>query len=107
VYFDRLLDGSLRGYVSVISVAEMWRGLRLDEIEAHEALLGLFLVLPLDSDAARLAGIWMQRYESRGLGWMDAFIVATACQADLVTLTRDARLADCLADEARFVVYTA
>ncbi len=47
----------------------------------------------------------MQRYESLGLGWMDAFIVATAHQAGLITLTRDTRLANCLADEARFVVY--
>lgn len=105
VYFDRLVDGSLRGYVSVISEAEMWRGLRPGEVEDHEALLSLFIVLPLDSRAARLAGTWMQRYESRGLGWMDALIVATARQADLTVLTRDARLAACLAGEARFKVY--
>ena len=105
VYFDRLVEGSLHGYVSVISEAEMWRGLRPGEVEDHRALLGLFVVLPLDSEAARLAGTWMQRYESRGLGWMDALIVATARQADLTVLTRDARLAACLAGEAQFEVY--
>ncbi len=103
--FDRLLDGSLRGYVSVISAAEMWRGLRPGEVEDHEALLGLFALLPLDSRAARLAGTWIQCYESQGLGWLDAFIVATARQAGLMVLTRDARLAACLADEAQFEVY--
>ena len=105
VYFDRLVEGSLHGYVSVISEAEMWRGLRPGEVEDHRALLGLFVVLPLDSEAARLAGTWMQRYESRGLGWMDALIVATARQADLTVLTRDARLAAGLAGEAQFEVY--
>lgn len=104
-YFDRLLDGSLRGYVSVVSEAEMWRGLRPGEVEDHEALLGLFAAMLLDSGAARLAGAWMQRYESYGLGWMDALIVATARRADLTVLTRDARLAACLADEAQFEVY--
>lgn len=105
-YFDRLLDGSLCGYVSAISEAEMWRGLRPGEMEDHEALLGLFVVLPLDSGTARLAGAWMQRYESQGLGWMDALVVATARHAGLTTLTRDAHLAACLAGEARFEVYS-
>lgn len=104
-YFDCLLDGSLRGYVSVISEAEIWRRLRPGEVEDHKALLGLFVVLPLDSGAARLAGTWMQHYEEQGLGWMDALIVATARQVGLTVLTRDARLAACLADEARFEVY--
>jgi len=104
-YFERLLDGSLRGYVSVISEAEMWRGLRAGEMESHESLLDLFVVLPLDSGVARLAGAWMQCYESRGLGWTDALVVATARKANLVVLTRDARLAACLTGEAQFEVY--
>lgn len=105
VYFERLLGGSLRGYVSVVSEAGMWRGLRPDEVEEHEALLELFVVMLLDSGVARLAGAWMQRYGSQGLGWMDALTVATARRADLTVLTRDARLAACLADEAQFKVY--
>jgi len=105
IYFDRLLDGSLRGYVSAISEAEMWRGLRPGEVKDHESLLGLFVMLSLDSGAARLAGTWMQGYEGQGLGWMDALIVATARQAGLAVLTRDARLASCLAGEAQFEVY--
>jgi predicted nucleic acid-binding protein len=47
----------------------------------------------------------MQKYEAQGLGWMDALIVATAQKAGLLILTRDAKLARVLADEARFEVY--
>ena len=83
----------------------MWRGLRADEVERHEALLSLFTTLPLESAAARQAGAWMQRYESRGLGWMDALIVATARRADLTVLTRDLHLARCLGREAGFQTY--
>lgn len=47
----------------------------------------------------------MQRYESRGLGWMDALIAATGAQAKVIILTRDAKLGQLLANEARFEVY--
>lgn len=92
-YLDAVLAGDLTGYISVITEAELWRGLRADDVERHEALLSLFTSLPLDSMAARQAGAWMQRYEGRGLGWMDALIVATARRADLTVLTRDLHLA--------------
>ncbi len=105
-YLDALVAGNLTGYVSVITEAELWRGLRADEVERHEALLALFTRLSLDSAAARQAGAWMQRYERRGLGWMDALIVATARQANLTVLTRDRQLAACLDGEAAFQTYT-
>ena len=104
-YLDALIAGGLAGYVSAISEAELWRGLHTDEVSRHEALLSLFTALPLGSAAARQAGAWMQRYEVRGLGWMDALIVATARQASLAVLTRDMRLARCLAGEADFETY--
>jgi len=104
-YLNDLIAGDPRGFISVITEAELWRGLRADEVERHEALLALFNPLPLDSPAARQAGAWMQRYESRGLGWMDALIVATARQANLTVLTRDLRLARCLKSEADFQTY--
>jgi predicted nucleic acid-binding protein len=104
-YLDALITGDLTGFISVITEAELWRGLRADEVERHEALLALFTALPLDSTAARQAGAWMQRYESRGLGWMDALIVATARRANLTVLTRDLRLARCLESESDFQTY--
>ena len=106
VHFESILDGSLLPYVSVITEAELWRGLRLDELERHEILLSQFISLPLDSDATRLAGTWMQKYAASGLGWMDALIAATGKIAGLSVLTRDKRLADALSVETNFELYS-
>jgi predicted nucleic acid-binding protein len=105
--FQTVVDGKLSGYVSVITEAELWRGVKPMELDRHEAILSFFQSLTLDSRAARLAGEWMQKYEPHGLGWMDALIVATARHAGLAVLTRDARLAQVLAGEAQFEVYPA
>ena len=105
-YFDALIAQEIIGYLSVLTEAELWRGLHVDEMARHEALVALFTSLPLDSPAARQAGAWMQHYRTGGLGWMDALIVATACQARLPLLTRDLRLARCLEGEADFRTYT-
>jgi predicted nucleic acid-binding protein len=105
-HFESILDGSLMPYVSVITEAELWRGLRSDELERHELLLSQFISLPLDSDAARLAGTWMHRYVKIGLGWMDAMISATGKIADLPVLTRDKRLANVLSTETKFETYS-
>ena len=103
--FEAILDGSLLPYVSVITEGELWRGLRPDELERHELLLSQFISLPLDSDAARLAGTWMQKYAASGLGWMDALISATGKIADLPVLTRDKRLVNVLSSETKFELY--
>jgi predicted nucleic acid-binding protein len=100
-----VLTGKLKGYVSAITEAELWRGVRPAEVERHEAILSYFVSLPLDSGAARLAGEWMQRHEARGLGWMDALITATGVQAGLTVLTRDSKLGQLLSGEANFIVY--
>ena len=104
--FETILDGSLLPYVSVITEGELWRGLRPDELERHELLLSQFISLPLDSDAARLAGTWMQKYAASGLGWMDALISATGKIADLPVLTRDKRLVNVLSSETNFELYS-
>jgi len=105
-HFESILDGSLMPYVSVITEAELWRGLRPDELERHELLLSQFILLPLDSDAARLAGTWMQKYTNTGLGWMDALISSTGKIADLPVLTRDKRLVSALSSETNFKLYS-
>jgi len=104
-FFDALVNGELRPFISVISEAELWRGVKLEEIELHEALLSHFARIPLQSETARLAGAWMQRYAVTGLGWMDALIAATAKLAGLPVLTRDHRLAEVLQTEAKFELY--
>lgn len=105
-YFDAILDETLLPYVSVLTEAELWRGLRADETERHELLMERFISLPLDTDAARLAGSWMQKYSAFGLGWMDALISATGKVAGLTVLTRDKRLASVLSDELTFEIYS-
>ncbi len=105
-FFDDIVDRSVTAYVSPITEAELWFGLRSGEREQHEALLGYFIALPLTSEAGRLAGEWMQQYGPRGLGWMDALIVASAALAAVPVLTRDKRLAEVLAEEAEFIPYS-
>jgi predicted nucleic acid-binding protein len=105
-HFESILAGDLLPYISAITEAELWRGLHPGEVERHELLLSQFISLPLDSDAARLAGTWMQKYASSGLGWMDALISATGKIADLPLLTRDKRLAEVLYAETSFELYS-
>ncbi|NJC98129.1 MAG: VapC toxin family PIN domain ribonuclease [Anaerolineales bacterium] len=105
-YFDSILDETLLPYVSVITEAELWRGLRADETGRHELMMERFISLPIDSDAARLAGSWMQKYSSSGLGWMDALISATGKVAGLTVLTRDKRLTAVLSSELKFEGYS-
>jgi predicted nucleic acid-binding protein len=103
--FDAVAAGELRPYISVITEAELWRGVRLEEMELHETLLSHFAAIPLQSEMARLAGAWMQRYAATGLGWMDALIAATAKSVSLSVLTRDRRLAEVLTAEVGFEIY--
>ncbi len=104
--FDEVLGGDLKAYISVVTEAELWRGLRPGEVERHEAFLSVFEPLALESAAARQAGAWMQLYQPKGLGWMDALIVSTATHWNQKILTRDLRLAQCLAREAEFQTYS-
>ena len=103
--FDAVAAGELRPYISVITEAELWRGVKLEEMELHETLLSHFAAIPLQSEMARLAGAWMQRYAATGLGWMDALIAATAKSVSLSVLTRDRRLAEVLTAEVGFEIY--
>jgi predicted nucleic acid-binding protein len=105
-YFDFILNGSLLPYVSVLTEAELWRGLHADEVERHEMIIERFISLPLDSDAARLAGTWMQKYAAAGLGWVDALISATGKIAGLAILTRDHHMTNVLSAETRFELYS-
>lgn len=105
-YFDALLAETILPYISVLTEAELWRGLHADETQKHEVLMERFISLPLDSDAVRLAGSWMQKYSASGLGWMDALISATAKTAGLTVLTRDKRLASVLSPELNFELYS-
>jgi predicted nucleic acid-binding protein len=104
--FEGILAGEISPFISVVTEAELWRGLRAGELERHQALLAQFRILPLRSDAARLAGSWMQQYQADGLGWMDALITSTAKVNEVAVLTRDRKLTRVLAGEADFALYS-
>ena len=103
--FQDVVAGQLTAHLSVITEAELWRGIHPEDTDRHEAILSYFRLIPLYSAMARLAGKWMRKYEAQGLGWMDALIVATAKQKGLDVLTRDTRLVKVLASETQFEVY--
>ncbi len=79
-------------YISVISVAELFAGVKGDEEEESlKQLLLAFVVLPVTEKIARLGGLYRRDYKpSHGTGLADALIAATAEEngADLVTFNR-------------------
>lgn len=105
-HFDLILDGEILPYISVLSEAELWRGLHAEEVEKHILLIEQFIALPLDSDAARMAGTWMRKYSAHGLGWLDALISATGKVASLSVLTRDRNLVRLLSAEVEYEEYS-
>lgn len=88
-YLERLTSDL---YISVISVAELFAGLRDDEEEKSlEQLLLAFVILPVTEKTARLGGLYRRDYGgSHGTGLADALIAATSEEngADLVTFNR-------------------
>ena len=76
-------------YISVISMAELFAGVRGDEEEKSlKQLLLAFVVLPVTEKTARLGGLYRRDYGgSHGTGLADALIAATSEEngADLVT----------------------
>jgi predicted nucleic acid-binding protein len=79
-------------YISVISVAELFAGVRDDEEEKSlKQLLLAFAILPVTEKTARLGGLYRRDYGgSHGTGLADALIAATSEEngADLATFNR-------------------
>jgi predicted nucleic acid-binding protein len=78
--------------ISVVSVAELFAGVRGDEEEKSlKQLLLAFVALPVTEKTARLGGLYRRDYGgSHGTGLADALIAATSEEnsADLVTFNR-------------------
>ncbi len=78
--------------ISVISVAELFTGVKGDEEErALKQFLLVFSILPVTEKVARLGGLYRRQYRpSYGTGLADALIAATAKEnsASLVTFNR-------------------
>lgn len=81
--YERVRDLDLAGataYLSAVSIEEVARGVRPEEIEATKVLLAAFEVVPLGPDAAWTAGIWRRDLAARGvtIPQGDCLIAATA-----------------------------
>lgn len=85
-------DDRPRCLVSVISVAELYAGVRDgEERQALDAFLSTFEVVPVDHAIAEIGGLYRRDYyRSHGVSLADALIAATASirGASLVTLNR-------------------
>jgi predicted nucleic acid-binding protein len=79
-------------YISVISAAELFAGVRDNEEEKSlKQLLLAFAILPVTEKTARLGGLYRRDYGgSHGTGLADALIAATSEEngADLATFNR-------------------
>jgi predicted nucleic acid-binding protein len=79
-------------YLSVISVAELFAGVKDDEEERSlKQFLLAFAVLPVTERVARLGGLYRRDFRpSHGTGLGDALIAATAEEngAEIVTFNR-------------------
>lgn len=90
-YIARYERGELKGYVSVITVAELLSAKRTrnaSERRRVERLLSLFTIVPVDISIATLAGELRRDY---GLSLPDAIVGATALSLGLVLVTRNIR----------------
>ena len=79
-------------YLSVISVAELFAGVKDDEEERSlRRFLLAFVILPVTEKVARVGGLYRRDFRtSHGTGLADALIAATAEEngANLVTFNR-------------------
>ena len=83
-------SNNTRIILSSIVVAELYAGVRGDsEQTALQDLISLFLVVPVNVEIAKAAGLYKRNYgKSHGVGLADAIMAATAEaeNADLKTL---------------------
>ena len=63
---------------SVISVAEIYAGMRQEETASTVALLDGLVILPVTKEIAEVAGLFKRRAKSRRLELADCLIAATA-----------------------------
>ena len=79
--------------ISVISVAELFAGIREDEEERNlQQFLLAFTVLPVTEKVARRGGLYRREYtRSHGTGLADALIAATAGELSLSLVTFNRR----------------
>ena len=85
------LEGKL--YISAITVAELFSGVRGDEEEqALEQFLLAFEIINLDQRLAKQGGLYrLEFHPSHGTGLADALIAASAVEVDAILVTFNRR----------------
>ena len=107
-HHELVQTGTLEGYCSVITEAELWAGNRDSEEELRAAAaLSYFTVIPVDTIIARLAGNLLNRKSSgeKRAHFRDALIAATAIQMGQTILTADRRSQSVFGENADYLVY--
>jgi predicted nucleic acid-binding protein len=78
--------------ISVVSVAELWAGMRQGEERATDALLSALRKIPLSEEIALAAGNMLRTYRrSHGTELGDALIASTAVELGATLITRNVK----------------
>jgi len=87
--WSRLSESNDVVLYSVISVAELWHGLRPGEEVAVSRLLDVLISIPVDAEIGRRAGEYLRRFRpSHGIELGDATIAASAAVHGCTLWTR-------------------
>jgi predicted nucleic acid-binding protein len=73
--------------LSVLSVLEIYAGARPKELDQITEYLSTFEKLNVDSEIAKLAGEYYQKYKSHNTGLADSIIAATSKIRELTLVT--------------------
>lgn len=88
-YVEALSDPPV---VSVITVGELYAGVRSDEEDELARFLSVFRVVPVNKDIARQGGYWRRKYgPSDGTSLTAALIAATASAEGLDLATHNTK----------------
>ncbi|TAK72818.1 MAG: type II toxin-antitoxin system VapC family toxin [Gammaproteobacteria bacterium] len=87
-FLDKIIERTTC-YLSVITVAELYAGIREGkEKQLFENFLRVFEVIPIDENLARIGGLYRREYgKTHGVGLADAMIAATVEELDLRLVT--------------------
>lgn len=107
-YFEQIRTDSLSAFCSVITVTELWAGIRnnAEELEIS-VVLTKFDVLPVTRNIARLAGHLLQGRSppERRAHFGDALIAASAIEVGEPILTADRGSERVFGGQANYLVY--
>lgn len=90
--WDRLQNSAASVFISPVTVAEIWHGLRPEEQDAVGDLFSALACVAIDARIGRRAGEYLRKFrKSHGLMLGDALVAATAALHDLPLWTRNRR----------------